>query len=253
METYSIKVAYNGEQFAGFARQPGQLTVQGELENALRLIFRADIETTCAGRTDSGVHAIGQVVSFDLEDGAMKDRTDHSVLRSLNALTHEDIMVTELERRPDGFSARFDAKMREYRYFIYQNTVPPLFMNNFSWHIANSLNLEAMRQAASFLIGEHDFKSFCMAASAEGRTTNRYVDSIDISNADVLDERMVVVCIRGNAFLHSMVRAIVGTLVAVGKGQRQPSWVKDVLAARDRKAAGENAPAKGLVLWSVEY
>lgn len=253
MATYSITVAYNGEPFSGFAKQPGQLTVQGEIEHALELLFRREIPTTCAGRTDSGVHARGQVVSFDVEEEELRDRSDESLLRSLNALTHDDIAVRDLMRRPDGFSARFDAVNRRYRYFISNDATPPLFMRDFSWHVAKPLDLDAMREAAAYLIGEHDFKSFCMAASAEGRRTFRHVDSINVTTQDVNGEELVVVEVVGNAFLHSMVRAIVGTLVSVGVGNRKPAWVKDVLAACDRKAAGENAPARGLVLWEVEY
>ena len=253
MATYSITVAYNGEPFCGFAKQPGQLTVQGEIEHALELLFRREVPTVCAGRTDSGVHARGQVVSFDVEEEELRGRTDDSLLRSLNALTHDDISVRGIAKRPDGFSARFDAVNRKYRYFISNGQTSPLFMRDFSWHVTKSLDLEAMREAASHLIGEHDFKSFCMAASAEGRRTFRHVDSIDVYQQDVNGEEMVVVEVVGNAFLHSMVRAIVGTLVAVGVGNRKPEWVKDVLEACDRKAAGENAPARGLVLWEVEY
>lgn len=253
METYSLDIAYNGEAFCGFARQPGLLTVQGEIEKALSVILRYDVETTCAGRTDSGVHARGQVVSFDVPDGAMDGRRPDRFLRSVDALTHDDIVATNLLRRPSGFSARFDAKVREYRYFISPHPQPPIFMRDFSWHVAASLDLDAMRAGAAHLVGEHDFKSFCMAASAEGRRTWRHVNEISIFETNEMDEHLVVVKIVGNAFLHSMVRSIVGTLVAVGRGRRDPDWVARVLEACDRQAAGENAPAKGLVLWKVEY
>lgn len=253
METYSLNIAYNGEPFCGFARQPELLTVQGDLEHALALVFRDEIETTCAGRTDSGVHARGQVVSFAVPDGAMEGRSPQRFLRSMNALTHDGIVVTCLERRPNDFSARFDARSREYRYFLYPHEAPPIFMEAFSWHVSGELDLDAMRAGAAHLIGEHDFKSFCMAASAEGRRTYRCVNEISLFGETTMGERLVVVKIVGNAFLHSMVRSIVGTLVAVGRGRRDPEWVASVLEARDRTAAGENAPAKGLVLWKVDY
>lgn len=253
MQTFSLNIAYNGAPFCGFARQPGLLTVQGELEHALSLIFRGEIETTCAGRTDSGVHAKGQVISFDLPDGVLEARNSQRFLRSMNALTHEGIVVTDLQHRPAGFSARFDAKAREYRYFLYPHSFPPIFMDAFSWNLTGELDLDAMRAGAAHLIGEHDFRSFCMAASAKDRRTFRCVNEIALFEETMLGERLVVVKIVGNAFLHSMVRSIVGTLVAVGRLRRDPAWVADVLEARDRKAAGENAPAKGLVLWKVEY
>ena len=249
----ALVVSYKGEQFSGFARQPGQLTVQGELEEALSMVFRRTIEITCAGRTDSGVHARGQVVSFELNRAEWEERSEYKLLRSLNALTHDDIAIRTIEEKPAGFSARFSATMREYRYFISVDRFAPLFMRDFSWHVAKPLNVEAMNKAASYLVGEHDFKSFCLAASAEGKSTNRYVERIDVSRESFFGDNFVVVTVEGNAFLHSMVRTIVGTLVAVGIGNRTPDWVKDVLAAKNRSAAGENAPAKGLVFWSVSY
>lgn len=253
LSTYSITLSYNGAPFSGFARQPGQLTVQGELEHALRLIFRREVETVCAGRTDTGVHALGQVVSFQIGEDEMEQRGEHAFLRSMNALTNDSVSVRSVQRRPDGFSARFDAKSREYRYYICQQEAPPVFAADLSWHVSKSLDVDAMQAAAQHLIGEHDFKSFCMAASAEGKPTCRNVQEISFSEDSLFGERMMVVKVVGNAFLHSMVRAIVGSLVLVGRGKRQPDWLADVLAARDRQAAGENAPGRGLFLWHVEY
>ncbi len=252
-ETYSLTVSYNGAPFNGFARQPGQCTVQGELEQALSLVFRRPVEVVCSGRTDAGVHALGQVVSFDLDAGELGGRTLHSLRRSLNALTHEGITVREVERREAGFSARFDARWREYHYHICCGDVPPQFMRDFSWHVTSALDVEAMRRGAEYLVGEHDFKSFCMAASAVGKPTRRNVMEVSLSGETVMGEDVLTIKVVGNAFLHSMVRTIVGTLVAVGRGQRPPEWVGEVLAACDRTAAGENAPAGGLVFWRVQY
>lgn len=249
----ALTLAYNGAPFAGFARQPGQLTVQGSLEEALGLLFRRPIETVCAGRTDSGVHARGQVVSFVLDGEEYRSRSDYKILRSLNALTHDEISVLSLEEKPADFSARFSAVMREYRYFICTDQPAPLFMSQFSWHLGKQLNLAAMREGARSLIGEHDFRSFCLAASAQGKTTNRYVKTIAIEPLEIWGEHFIVITVEGNAFLHSMVRTIVGTLVAVGLGKRPSAWVQEVLDARDRSAAGENAPAEGLVFWRVDY
>ena len=249
----AMRVTYRGEPFCGFAKQPGQLTVQGSLEEALAKVFRHPVETVCAGRTDSGVHARGQWVSFSLLAKEWNERSDYKVLKSLNALTHEDISVCEIMRKDLDFNARFSARSREYRYFICTDKPAPLLMRDFSWHLGKELDLEAMRKAASYLIGEHDFRSFCMAASAEGKTTNRNVVSIDIDEIEMWGENLVVITVVGNAFLHSMVRTIVGTLVLVGRGKREPEWVAEVLAACDRCAAGENAPAQGLVFWQVNY
>ncbi len=253
LKTYSFTVSYNGAPFSGFARQPGQLTVQGELEHALQLLFRREVETVCAGRTDAGVHALGQVVSFEAEESELDGRSPSSIVRSMNALTHDNISVLEMVERREGFSARFDAVSREYRYFICTRETAPVFMDCFSWHLPHKLNVEAMREASQYLLGEHDFKSFCLAVSAVGKPTCRNVQEISFFEETIMDEPMLVIKVIGNAFLHSMVRTIVGTLVMVGHGKRSPEWVKEVLEALDRKAAGENAPAKGLVFWHVDY
>ena len=251
--TLSLTVSYNGAPFSGFARQPGQLTVQGELEQALSLIFRRPMEVVCSGRTDAGVHALGQVVSFDVTNDELEGRNLYSLRRSLNALTHEDITVREVEERQPGFSARFDAQWREYHYHVCLDEVPPLFMRDFSWYVHGQLDIDAMRKAAAYLVGEHDFKSFCMAASAVGKPTCRNVHEISLSREMIMGEDILTIKVVGNAFLHSMVRTIVGTLVMVGRGQRKPEWVREVLEARNRTAAGENAPAAGLVFWRVQY
>lgn len=251
--TLSLTVSYNGAPFCGFARQPGQLTVQGELEQALSLIFRRPVEVVCSGRTDAGVHALGQVVSFDVTNDELEGRNLYSLRRSLNALTHEDITVREVEERQPGFSARFDAQWREYHYHVCLDEVPPLFMRDFSWYVHGQLDIDAMREAAAYLVGEHDFKSFCMAASAVGKPTCRNVHEISLSREMIMGEDILTIKVVGNAFLHSMVRTIVGTLVMVGRSQRKPEWVHEVLETRNRTAAGENAPAAGLVFWRVQY
>ena len=251
--TLALTLSYNGAPFSGFARQPGQLTVQGDLEDALHLLFKRDVETTCAGRTDAGVHALGQVVSFDADDADLGGRSLPSLRRSLNALTHDAVTVREVEPKRPGFSARFDAQAREYHYHLCVDSTAPIFMKDFSWFVPGGLDVSAMEAGARHLLGEHDFKSFCMAASAEGKPTHRNVREISFHPETVMGESILSVKVVGNAFLHSMVRTIVGTLVAVGRGQRDADWVAEVLQARDRRAAGENAPAQGLVFWRVIY
>lgn len=253
MPTYALKLSYDGKPFCGFARQPGMLTVQGELERALEMLYRRPVQTVCAGRTDSGVHALGQVVSFDLTEEEAGIRRDDALMRSLNALTHDRMFICEVLHPREGFSARFDAQAREYRYFIANIPYPPLVMGDFSWQITSPLDVEAMREGASYLIGEHDFKSFCMAVSAVGKPTCRNVISIDIDPVEVMGQQLICIKVVGSSFLHSMVRTIVGTLVAVGRGKRRPEWVGEVLEARRREAAGENAPAQGLIFWEVFY
>jgi len=252
-KTLSITVAYNGKAFSGFARQPGQLTVQGSVEDALATVFARPVLTVCAGRTDAGVHARGQVVSFEVDDDDMRDKTLQSLQRSLQALTHEDISIRAVDERPDGFSARFDAVEREYHYHLCVGKTPALFMRDFCWHISAELDEDAMYHASRALIGEHDFKSFCTAASAKDKTTMRNVSRIDFVHETFLGEDVLTIVVVGNAFLHSMVRTIVGSLVLVGKHMREPEFIQRALDACDRQAAGENAPAQGLVFWEVRY
>ena len=181
LRTIALRLAYDGEPFSGFARQPGQLTVQGDLEHALSLVFRRPVETVCSGRTDAGVHAIGQVVSFEVEPQEWEGRNVERLARSLNALTHDRVSVRGIAEARPGFSARFDAEWREYHYHLCVQPAPPMFMKDFSWHLTCPLDLDAMRKATSFLVGEHDFKSFCMAVSAVGKPTCRNVHEISIS------------------------------------------------------------------------
>lgn len=249
--TMAITLSYDGAGFSGFARQPGIETVQGRIESALATVFRCDIQTVCAGRTDAGVHALGQVVSFEVPDAPALDR--HALLRSLNGLAGPEIVVREVREAEPGFSARFDAVSREYRYRIVPGPVPPLFLRAFAWWPKYSLDLGAMRRAAEVLVGEHDFRSFCVADSVEGKKTLREMELIEILPDEEFGEHCVVVRVVGNAFLHSMVRTIVGSLVEVGAGRRQQGWIADVLAACDRASAGPTAPAHGLTLWHVTY
>lgn len=247
----ALTVAYDGTGFAGFARQPALATVQGEVEKALDTALRHEVRTVGAGRTDSGVHALGQVMTFP--SGSAVPDTE-KLRRSLDALTPETISVKEARLARAGFSARFDAVSREYRYRLVPGQVAPLFLGRFAWHVPKELDCEAMRQAAAALVGEHDFRSFCVAESAnEERTTVRRVDVLEVVQEEQLGEACTVVRVVGNAFLHSMVRVIVGTLVEVGCGRRDPEWPAEALEARDRSAAGPTAPAHGLTLWRVEY
>lgn len=246
----ALTVAYDGSGFAGFARQPGLQTVQGSIEAACATVMRRGVETTGAGRTDSGVHALGQVVSFEAVGG---EPDAARLRRSLDALTPPGIVVREVRLARPGFSARFDATGREYRYRLIAGPVPPLFLARFAWHVGHGLDVEAMQSAAAALVGEHDFRSFCVTGSALGQRTVRRLDRVEVSREAHLGEECVTVRVVGNAFLHSMVRVIVGSLVDVGAGRRAPEWLAEALHARDRAAAGPTAPAQGLTLWRVEY
>lgn len=249
-QTTVLSVAYDGSLFHGFARQEGLATVQGRIEQSLGVILRRPVEIVGAGRTDTGVHARGQVVSFP---SGPADPAPGELLRSLNALAGPGIVVSGVRHAHEGFSARHDAVAREYRYLLVPGPVPPLAIGPRAWWVKGALDLTAMREGAAQLLGEHDFRSFCVAESAEGKRTVRGIEALEIHTGCELGEHCIVVRVVGRSFLHSMVRIMVGSLVEVGRGRRRPEWMAEALAARDRAAAGPTAPPQGLTLWHVTY
>ncbi len=250
--TLVIKLGYRGADFCGFAEQPTQRTVAGELRRALETTLRRPVDLTCAGRTDAGVHAIAQHVSVPVAAEELL-LPGVRLMRSLVALTPDDLSVSGLYKADASFSARFDAMNRSYRYRICAGDARPVMAWDHAWWYKGTLDVQAMDNAAKRLLGEHDFKSFCKAISAVDKPTCRYVGSLGVSQVDECGERVVAIDITGNAFLHNMVRTIAGTLVEVGRGHRSEEWVSQVLEACDRKAAGPCAPAKGLTFTRVEY
>ena len=255
MRVLALNVAYDGSGFAGFARQQKQRTVQGELEKALATLLRREVSTVGAGRTDVGVHANNQVVSFMITAQEFEERSLERFRVSINALVSDGLVVRAIAEKPADFSARFSAIKREYRYRIVSGPIPPVFLARYAWWVPCEAPLDTtvMKEAVQYLEGEHDFKTFCVAKSAEGKPTIRRIDQIFIFGAQHLGEESIVIQVIGNAFLHSMVRVIVGSLVEVGLRRRPPEWIEEIRLARDRRAAGQTAPAHGLVLWDVQY
>ncbi|MDO4798722.1 MAG: tRNA pseudouridine(38-40) synthase TruA [Coriobacteriales bacterium] len=256
--TLVLQVGYRGAGFAGYAAQEGERTVQGEVERALETLLRRPCETTCAGRTDAGVSALAQYVSLPVEDGELAGREPRRMWRSLMAITPEEVSIRGLYMAPAGFSARFDALGRRYRYRIACGNAQPVMAWEHAWWLRSPLDAGLMDEAARALVGEHDFSSFCKVSSAQmlreaGRSTSRLLREVRVSVQREAGEDLVMVDVEGNAFLHNMVRIMVGTLVEVGRGNRPPEWVAQALAARDRRAAGPTAPARGLVLEDVRY
>ena len=250
--TLVLELGYRGAEFSGFAAQPGRRTVAGEVTRALETLLRRPVELTCAGRTDAGVHALAQYVSVPVSQAELA-LPRRRLMHGLAALTPDDISPRELSHAPRGFSARFDARARAYRYRICAGEARPVLAWDHAWWLRERLDVDAMRTGAAYLVGEHDFKSFCKAVSAEGKPTQRYVARVDVAEEVECGERVVCIDVVGNAFLHSMVRTIAGTLAEVGRGHRDPAWVGEALAACDRKAAGPCAPAKGLTFVGVDY
>lgn len=257
--TLVLKLGYRGGDFSGFAEQEGCRTVAGELRRALETVLHREVEITCAGRTDAGVHAVEQYVSVPMSSDEL-ELSGRRLLASLTALVPNDMSVREVLRAAPDFSARFDAQARRYRYRISCGRPRPVLLYGQTWWLraASDLDVEAMDAAAAHLLGEHDFTSFCKVSSARmlqeaGRSLSRCLSQAHVSRDREMGESIVAIDIEGNAFLHNMVRIITGTLVEVGRGHRSPEWVAEVLAARDRTAAGQTAPPEGLTFVGVDY
>jgi len=252
-----IDLAYEGTEFHGWATQPGLRTVQETLEAALAQALRAErVRVTCAGRTDTGVHARGQVTHLDVDETVLAAAVGRSpaapceaLLRRLNGILPPDVRVRRLDEAPPGFDARFSARWRRYAYRIADRPalVDPLRRRSvLSW--PRELDLVAMNEAAAALVGEHDFAAFCR--KREGATTIRRLIELSWSREST---GLAVGTVRADAFCHNMVRALVGCLITVGEGRRTPAWAYDVLAAGVRDPAVTVVQAHGLTLEEVVY
>jgi tRNA pseudouridine38-40 synthase len=245
-----IGLSYDGGGFSGWARQPGQRTVQQALEDALTLVMRTDppVQLTVAGRTDAGVHARGQVAHADLPATAWLEVAP-AILRRLAGLLPPDVRVRRIAPAPDGFDARFSALSRRYSYRVCDDVTgpDPLRRHDTLWY-RRGVEVGAMNEAAGLLLGEHDFAAFCRRR--EGATTVRELLSLSWTRPEPTVAEATVVA---DAFCHSMVRALVGALLKVGEGARPPSWPAQVLTARVRDPAVPVVPPHGLCLEEVRY
>lgn len=249
-----MTLAYDGSAFHGFAHQPGLPTVAGRVMAGLERLLGHPVDLVGAGRTDRGVHAWGQVVSFTASREALPVTVRLVDLqRRLNKLCGPEIVVRRIVEAPESFSARFSARSRRYRYTIVNRDVPDPFMRAYAWWVPDPLSVRSMQAGADALLGEHDFSSFCRRPKGP--------DAADVSLVRrVLDTSWTEPAsgvlrfeIEASAFCHQMVRSIVGTLVAMGRGVRRPGEMLAIIRALDRAAAGQLAPAHGLCLWSVQY
>jgi tRNA pseudouridine38-40 synthase len=239
-----LTVEYDGTEYHGWQIQATGKTVQAVLEKAVSTLVGRPTRIIGSGRTDAGVHAVGQVANF-LSD---KELEPHRTQRALNALTPNDICVKAVELVPDSFHARRQGRSRIYEYRILNRSSPSPFHLRYAWHVHDGLDIAAMRQAISCLIGEHDFSSF-RGAGCDADHPVRTVYGTSINQIDDL----VVFTVEATAFLRHMVRNLVGTLVEVGRQQRTPQSFDALLEARDRTQAGMRAPAQGLFLMKVKY
>jgi tRNA pseudouridine38-40 synthase len=277
---WRLKVAYDGSGFHGFAAQDGQRTVAGVLTEALARTTRTDVSLTCAGRTDAGVHALDQVVHFDIPADIAASLDPESVVKSCNSQLSPAVVVREAEVAPAGFDARHSATARRYRYLVVNAGVADPLLAGLVWHVVDPLDLRSMVAAADALLGEHDFRAFCRRvpgttpddpihrrvidarwselSASEGtqsiRTSRRAPPSPGSTPAlNPTVGRLLAFEIEANAFCHQMVRSLVGTLVDVGRGRKRPSDIMWILRSADRQQASQPAPPQGLTLTAVRY
>ncbi|MBT8358114.1 MAG: tRNA pseudouridine(38-40) synthase TruA [Desulfobacterales bacterium] len=245
MKNFKITIEYDGTCYHGWQRQKNEQTIQQEIEKAVLTMTGKKISLTASGRTDAGVHALGQVANFHCDSQLSPQEFQNGI----NSLTKDDIVIISCDRVDENFHARFDAKSKTYHYQILNRTLPAAINRQYAWHIKKKLDLDAMRLALSHIIGTHDFKAF------EGTGSPRPHTNRCIFKADILeqDNGLIVIQIEADGFLRFMVRNIVGTVADVGLGKITSSVFKKILLAKDRSMAGATAPSNGLFLMQVKY
>ncbi|WP_372681934.1 tRNA pseudouridine(38-40) synthase TruA [Desulfosarcina sp.] len=244
-QTFKLILEYDGSAFHGWQRQTKDRTVQETIENALAVMTRERVTLIGSGRTDAGVHAIGQSAGF-----TTRSRLDaRAFLNGLNSLLPDDVVVRACDPMPDSFHARFDVRSKHYRYHILNRRIAPAIGRQFVWHIRKPLDTAAMIQAAGTLLGTHDFKAFEGAGSPRQHSIRTVTDS----TLAITGDGKLTYDIQANGFLRFMVRNIVGTLVEVGLGRLDKQDVRAILQSKDRSRAGATAPPQGLFLMDVTY
>jgi tRNA pseudouridine38-40 synthase len=238
-------IEYDGTAFHGWQIQPGQKTIQGVIKEQIDQITQEGVKLIGAGRTDAGVHALGQVANFQTESTI--DLT--ALQRGLNSLLAPDIVITAIEEVAQDFHARFSARSKTYEYHILNCAYPSAFLKAYAWFIPHKLDIASMERCGRLLIGSHDFSSF-RASGDESRHSVREVIHFEIERRE---GDLIVIVIEANAFLREMVRSIVGTLVDVGRGKTSVEEFEGIFQARDRRQAGMTAPAQGLFMKEVKY
>ncbi len=244
MRNIKLTLCYDGTDFHGWQRQPGLRTVQQVLEEALEQLTGGQTITTASGRTDAGVHALGQVVHFL----TVARHSPSTFVRALNALVPRDVRILDAEEKPQAFHATLDAKSKRYRYVIDNGPIASPFRLRYSWHVHPPLDESAMSQAGRLLVGRHDFHSFETDWPNRTSSVRTILDlAVERSGAFVTIE------VEADGFLYNMVRSIAGTLMLVGAGRHPTGWVAEVLAAESRAVAGPTAPPQGLFLVKIHY
>lgn len=248
MRTIKLTLAYDGTAYSGWQFQPDRPTLQGTLENALLGITQTPIRVVGSGRTDAGVHALGQVVSFQTASALPAD----VLKKALNATLPRDMAVLELIDAPEGFHAIRDAVRKRYRYAMFDGPVMDVFRRAYCWHVRHRLDDAAMHRAGQALLGRHDFRSFETQGTPR-ESSVRTIFHLSVARGEGQQCDVVTLEVEADGFLYNMVRTIVGTLVKVGRGLKDESWPGEVLAGCDRRLAGMTAPPQGLFLLRVDY
>jgi len=245
MKRVFLKVAYDGTDFHGWQLQPEVRTVEGELNRAIKELTGETVNVIGASRTDAGVHALGNVAVFDTDSAIPPERFSYA----LNTHLPDDVKVVESFEVPPGFHPRKTEVEKTYEYKIDLSAIPNPLRRRDSWNCPYALDVEKMREAAVYLTGEHDFVSFC-SVHTQAESTVRCIYSVDVLKTTDTELKIVV---KGNGFLYNMIRIIVGTLAEVGRGSREPAWVKEALEGKDRTLAGPTAPPEGLCLKEIVF
>lgn len=245
MRNIKLLIAYDGSRYNGWQKQQNtENTIQGKLETLLSKMTGETVEIHGSGRTDAGVHAKGQVANFHTDT----KMTTEEIKEYMNEYLPMDIAVLEVRDAAERFHSRLNVKRKTYCYHIWNSSVPNVFARKYSYQVPEALDIEAMEKAASYLLGTHDFKSFC-ARKKMKKSTVRMLESIQFKK----EGAMLQITYKGNGFLYNMVRILTGTLIEVGKGERQPEEMKEILESQKRENAGFTAPPQGLFMEKVEY
>jgi tRNA pseudouridine38-40 synthase len=246
-------VSYDGTSYAGFQTQPDGNTVQDRIEAAIRKLTGEEVKIIASGRTDAGVHARGQVFNFTTHSSIPLERW----CLALNSRLPKDIVVLRADEVPPEFHSRRSAKKKTYCYTIRTGRFPDVFQRAYQYHHYAPLDIEAMRHALAYLVGEHDFTSFCsVKTTVESRVRTIYearLEYVPDTGIEHDNSGVIRIFLTGNGFLYNMVRIIVGTLIEIGEGKRSAQEMQEILEGKDRNLAGPTAVAHGLMLWSVDY
>lgn len=244
MINYKLKIEYDGTGYMGWQRLENKDTIQGKIEQVLSKLYDHKIEIHGAGRTDAGVHAVGQIANFK----AKPCKSTKEIQNYLNRYLPESIAVTEVSEADERFHSRLNAKEKIYRYRILNSPIYNVFNRRYVHKVSMPLDLNKMKEGAGYFVGQHDFKAFCSNKKLK-KSSVREIYAVDIEK--VGDE--ISITYRGNGFLYNMVRIMTGTLIDVGLGKTEPWEIPNIIASKNREKAGETAPAKGLTLMEVIY